>query len=463
MTRLSWHRSAVIVMTVVALLGLASGEVAHAGSPPSVVVILTDDQRWSTLRQMPTVMRDLVAQGLRFTNAFASTPACCPSRATLLTGMYAHHTGVWRNDGPDGGFGAFDDRSTIATWLNAAGYRTAHIGKYLNGYGPTQASYVPPGWDVWQTFTLPDYLGYQVSDDGVTRWHGTEQDQYSTDVLAKHADEFIRETRATRPLLLWFAPLAPHEPATPAARHVGAYAGIEPFRSRAYNERDVTDKPAWVQAHGRWHEKRRSQIDALRQRQLETLLAADEAVAAILDALRDTDRLHNTIVVFASDNGFMWGEHRLFGKYAPYDESIRIPFVLRWDALEVAPRALGDLVVNADLAPTLADLAGVKAPRTDGLTLRPLLSGDAVAWRHLIPLEHLVEVDHHIDSYCGVRTDRDVFVRYESGEEEFYRVRRDPYQRKNRASEATWTKRVNLLRDRTRRLCDPRPPGMPAF
>lgn len=159
----------------------------------------------------------------------------------------------------------------------------------------------------------------------------------------------------------------------------------------------------------------------------------------------------------------MWGEHRLFGKYAPYDESIRIPFVLRWDALEVAPRALGDLVVNADHAPTLADLAGVKAPRTDGLTLRPLLSGDAVAWRHLIPLEHLVEVDHHIDSYCGVRTDRDVFVRYESGEEEFYRVRRDPYQRKNRASEATWTKRVNLLRDRTRRLCDPRPPGMPAF
>src|SRR6266550_2351212 len=190
-------------------------------------------------------------------------------------------------------------------------------------------------------------------------------------------------------------------------------------------------------------------MDAFRQKQLETLLAADRAVRTVLRALHDTGRLHNTIIVFASDNGYMWGEHRLAGKYAPYEESIRVPFVLRWDQLDLVPGVNQELITNADLAPTLADLAGVSSRPTDGLSLRPLLTDTADAWRPIFPLERLAELDARDTSYCGVRGANVVFVHYEDGEEEFYRLKRDPYERKNLAGDASWSRR-NALRDRTR-------------
>ncbi len=286
----------------------ASGEPLRARSaePPNIVVILTDDQRWDTLAWMPTVTEEVVAKGVNFINAFAHDPACCPSRATFLTGNYSHTTGVWSNVPPYGSFSAFtSEDDTIAVWLDDAGYRTAFMGKYLNEYGP--ASHVPPGWDVWRAFVEPGYFHCPLSVDGRLVEKGTDPRDYSTDAFARQADRFIRETPDGDPLFLFFAPKAPHGPARPAPRHLDDLRGIDPYRSPAFNEADVSDKPAYIQARSQLGEHATSKVDRFRRRQLETLQAVDQAVARILAALDETGRLRNTLIVFTSDNGFAWG------------------------------------------------------------------------------------------------------------------------------------------------------------
>src|SRR3990170_6725693 len=192
---------------------------AQTTAPPSIVLVVTDDQRWDTLWAMPSVEADLVDNGVVFSNGFVVNPLCCPSRASILTGRYSHGTGVYTNTSPDGGFSLFDDDSTVATWLDAAGYRTALVGKYLNGYDGVT---IPPGWDHWVAFSgnQGSYYDYSLNVDGALEPHGSAPEDYSTDVLATHAESFILGVPAEEPVLLYMTPYAPHGPATAATRHV---------------------------------------------------------------------------------------------------------------------------------------------------------------------------------------------------------------------------------------------------
>ena len=429
---------------------------------PNILVILTDDQRWDTLGYLPVVDAEIVGKGITFTNAFAENPLCCPSRASFLTGQASHTTGVFGNGPPEGGYESFQDDQTLATWLDEVGYETVFAGKYLNGYAATRGLYKPPGWDLWRAkANAQPYYDYKLSINGMsTITFGSAPEDYATDVLAGVAEDTIRVASPQDPLFLWVAPPAPHEPFIPAPRDEGTWAGIEAWRPPSYNERDVTDKPAYIQATKRLNLTRVAEIDAIRQHQLETLGAVDDLTQRLLEALADTGRLHDTIVVFASDNGFLWGEHRRKGKVLPYEESIRIPLLIRWDRI-VRPGVLEPkLVENIDLAPTLVDAASASGSGFDGRSLMPLLQGPPVAWRSNVLIEHAGE---GAPPYCGVRTETDVLVHYGTNEEEYYRLGADRFEVTNRITDTRFQTRIGTLRTKLRTMCSPQPPGVPPF
>ena len=441
--------------------GVAAQGPSGPSGPPNVVLILTDDHRWDTLWAMPTVTREIADRGITFANGFVSNPLCCPSRASILTGQYSHSTGVYTNHGGElhGGFRAFRDRSTIATWLDQAGYRTALFGKYLNGY---TASYVPPGWDTWfATYRNGGFYDYLAADDYVMKPYGSDRADYGTTVLAQGAVGFIESTPADTPLFLYFAPHAPHEPATAAPGDGDAFADLEPWRPASYDEDDVSDKPEYIVERAPLDRAAAVRIDGFRRRQYRSLLAVDRAIGEIVDALEASGRMSNTMIVFTADNGMLWGEHRWDAKLVPYEESIRVPFVVRFDPAIGAPWTDERLVLNVDLAPTFAEVAGIAAPAAEGRSLVPLFDRrGGPAWRTDFLLEHMQKGAGGVPTYCGVRTERHVFVRYVTGEEELYDLARDPAQLENLAVDAgSATLRRELLR-RLRELCDPAPPGL---
>ncbi|MFM8999669.1 MAG: sulfatase [Actinomycetota bacterium] len=448
-------RRAVAAVALAAAAAMSLDPPARASEPrPDIVLIVTDDQRWDSLDAMPILARELVARGTTFANAFATTPLCCPSRASILTGNLAHTTRVYRNAPPFGRYEWFDDRSTLATWLDDAGYATGYVGKYLNGYQHAALTgVVPPGWDRWVAFVRPFYTDYALTVDGMV-----ERDlaTYATDRLADEAVAFVEG--AEGPLFLTFAPYAPHEPSTPAPEDAAA---VVPSRTSAptVGEEDVSDKPAWVRALPPLDAGDRAALATIRTDADRSLLAVDRAIGRILDALARAGRLDRTLVVFTSDQGLAYGEHRWTKKEAPYEEVIRVPLVIR------APEAFGaptpatrtELVANVDLAPTIAEFAGVAHPATDGTSLAPLLRGEVVAWRDAVLLEHLGG-GTPVPSYCGVRTADAKYVRYGTGEEELYDLVADPFEATNLADEPSAL--LDDLRSRTRTLCVPPPPGM---
>jgi N-acetylglucosamine-6-sulfatase len=428
-------------------------------SLPNIVLILTDDQRADTLRFMPNVQRLLVDQGIRFSNGYVVNPLCCPSRSSILTGAYSHTTGVYTND-PDmhGGFPAFRDGSTIATWLQAAGYRTSLFGKYLNGYGVT--TYVPPGWDEWfSTFKDGGYYDYAAVADGDAMRFGHDPADYGTTVLRDRAVSFIRSTEPSQPLFMYFAPHAPHEPAIPERRDRDAFVSESPRRTISYDERDVSDKPDHVRKLGRIDAETRRDIDEFRLSQIQTLQSVDRSVAVLIDTLEDTGRLENTMIVFTSDNGMFWGEHRLRGKSQVYEEAIGVPFVVRYDTLIENSRTDESLALNIDLAPTFAELAGVSAPGAEGRSLLPRLRSPSASWRDAFLVEHMAKGSYGAPTFCAIHTDRYVLVRYATGEEELYDLVRDPQQMENVATSPRYVEERQSLRTGLRRLCDPLPPG----
>ena len=440
-----------------------------AGRPPDIVLVMTDDQRWDSLEAMPTVQRDLVAKGMTFANAVVVNPLCCPSRATFLTGQYSHTTGVYTNTKRHGGFEAFRATSTVATWLSDRGYRTGLVGKYLNGYDPGFAGYIPPGWDRWFAVAHEQgsgsgdqgrgYYDYEVSDQGKLRSFGADPGDYSTEVLASRAVQFIRETPKGQPLFLSFAPHAPHLPATPAPRDRNAFSDDMPPRPPGYNEEDVSDKPEWVREEPRFDAARNREVDGFRLDMMRSLLAVDRAVGQLLSALSDEGRLSNTLFVFTSDNGWLGGEHRLTGKNAPYEPSIRIPLVVRFDAVMNGAMIDDRLVANVDVAPTLAEAAGAAAPDVEGQSLLPLLTAAATPWRSDILIEHLQDGKNDVPTFCEVRSTRYAYVAYRTGEQELYDLSVDPGQLTNRAADPGMGTTLSQLRARLRALCQPPPPG----
>ena len=448
----------VAFLATLASLGavLASPGAANAAKEkqqPNIVLVLTDDQPFESLSRMPFV--DGRNDWIRFDNAFLNNPICCPSRATLLNGRYSHINRVETNfDGRK-----FRDRSTIARWLGKAGYKTGFFGKYLNGYpwGRRSGDYVPPGWDKWLAFKkAPAYFNYTLNkrgnDGGPARSveKGSSDKAYSTDVIAKSAQRFIgRSAEDPDPFFAFVSFFAPHGPLVPAPRHEDAFQGTKIKQPPNFNEADVSDKPQWVQD---LPIRDLTEMEEGRRDQYRLLLSVDEAVEGIFDELRDRRELRDTVVVFLSDNGFLWGEHRDTGKACAFEECIRTPLLIRGPGLD--SRTEDALVSNIDIAPTLARLAGVRPPEeTDGRGLGKLLRGERDQVHETVLLRgKQADPPHNGNqppSFWGVRTKRFKYVETEgTGERELYDLKNDPFELSNVIESPAYAKAATDLAER---------------
>ncbi len=397
--------------------------------PKSIVVIMTDDMRYDHLQYMPLTMAQLGSEAVVFSNAVASTPLCCPSRSSILTGRYAHNHGVLTNNPPNGGATRFNASSTVATWLHGAAYRTGMFGKYLNNYNLI-SPVIPPGWDDFQVILDPHYYNYDLNENGVVRRYGSAPGDYSTTVFGDKAVSFINTTPAHQSLLLFYTPIAPHAPAMPFPSDAGRFATFPNWRPPSYNEAVVSDKTTMVKSTPRFTSAQINASDALHRQMLESLQAADRGVEAIILALKAQGRWSNTLLFFLSDNGLSWGENRMLDrKMCPYEACIRIPFVVR--APGVGPRTETKWASNVDLAPTIAAFAGVTAPaNVNGRDLLPLLANPGAAWRTEVLIEQLGNTQNSANFY-SVRNNRFLYTEYLNGEKELYDLKTDPYQLTN--------------------------------
>jgi N-acetylglucosamine-6-sulfatase len=489
--------AAVLVVVVIALTatrletrggaapGRPAGLVVATTTRTNVIVILTDDQNSNTLWAMPHLQSLLVKHGVTFANSFVSDSLCCPSRASILTGNYAHTTQVYDNHPPNGGALEFqrtgDQNSTIATWLQAGGYDTGLFGKYLNAY----RGGVPPGWDRWVSFetvghraktgAYPDAAAYAefpvytnvpgacpAGPDSCKLPNLIKT--YSTTYFADAATQFIDTAPATKPVFVYYAPYAPHAPSIPQQRYATAFAHLKPYRPPNFNEANVSDKPPWIRALPRFDKVEIAQIDADRRAQFQTLLTVDNEVAAIVRSLRETHRLAHSVILYASDNGVSWGEHRqsAFTKQLAYEEDLRVPLVVRYEPYTSKPRIDHHLIANIDWAPTLAAIAGVAHPATAGRSFAPLLGKGRLPkpWPTQFLLEHLNGNPPSLaPSFCGIRSTRYMYALYQGGYQELYDLKRDPYELQNVASRPSEAAVIARMRALLARECRPPPPG----
>jgi N-acetylglucosamine-6-sulfatase len=420
---------------------LQEEEAESSSDRPNIIFVLTDDLDFASAQKMPQIRSQLIEEGTSFEDAFVSYPLCCPSRATMLTGLYAHNHDVKGNAPPYGGFQKFRDggheENTIAVRLQEeGGYRTAYFGKYLNGYpGEEDSAYVPPGWDEWHVTEVEStaYYEYDLNENGAVVSYEKKPKNYLTDVLSNKALEYVRGiTDSSDPFFLYLSPLSPHLPATPANRYRKAFAEEPSPRPPSFDEEDVSDKPLYIKNRPRLSDEEITGIDNLYRRRLESMLAVDEMVASLIQELEAVGELDNTFILLTSDNGWEQGEHRIRReKGFPYEESARIPFFVRGPG--VSPDAkVEKLVLNTDLAPTFAELAGVEF-LADGRSLVPLLRGEDPPWRSGVLLEGWGENLQFglAPEYKAVRTESHKYVEYVNGEKELYELEADPYELEN--------------------------------
>jgi N-acetylglucosamine-6-sulfatase len=448
-----------------------------------VVVIMTDDQTLRDLRQrrrgravMPNTLRLIAAQGAEFRNAYASYPLSCPSRMTFLTGRYAHNHGVTTNAKPGFDYCAgFADRDhTLPVSLQAAGYHTAHIGRYLNGYGYADKDYVAPGYDEWhapvgiEPGTAATFFGYYMNDGGAI---SPRRFDYFTDRLNDLAVDYV--STAPEPFFVQVAHRAPHEDSSdpvgpaPAGRHKGTLKRIRVPRPPSYDERDISDKPRFLRPANRLKPRQKKVLRLRNRRRLESLRAVDDGVGRIVAALAATGRLGGTVIVFQSDNGFFRGEHRITkGKTLAYEPSARIPLLIRGPGIPAStrPRAL---VSNVDVAATIFGLTGAAPTRPlDGRSLLPyarrphkrskrplLLESYALTIDEGGRLAHAAFIPRRLQRYQGIRAGGWKYVRLlGTGEEELYHLRRDRFELRNLAGRARFRPVLRFLRRKLARL-----------
>ena len=430
---------------------------------------MTDDQTVASMRFMPEVRRHLARQGTTFTNSFVTYPLCCPSRASFLTGQYTHNNGVLLNAAPTGGWEAFRRAAPTAlpAALQQAGYHTGHFGKALNEYGIEDPTEVMPGWDEWEAMVdrpaRNRYYGFRVNHIGRLRTVPVVSGNHNTDYFSRRVQRYIRQRAADdQPFFanLWL--FAPHGergggPTIPAARHVGAFAREPLPAPPSLNEEDVTDKPLHLQRPP-LSDATLARVERLYRWRLESLLAVDEAVGDIVATLETTGLLSNTLIVFTSDNGYHHGEHRIAtGKWHVYDESTRVPLVVRGPDVHAGSRVHAN-VANIDVAPTLLDYAQASPLNVpDGRTLRPLLTGATTTFDRDVLLTTGYSPARRW--YTAIRTDDYLYVEHVQDEaaeqiaaEELYDLHADPYQLHSLHDDPGHDAVRNELRDRLHRL-----------
>jgi arylsulfatase A-like enzyme len=372
------------VAALVAAIGLV-GSRADAVEKPNIVFVMTDDmpeRLWST---MPALRERVGARGARFRNAYVTQSLCCPSRATVLTGQYPHNHGITGNGSPNGGEGEFrttgQDRDTIATRVRAAGYRTALVGKYMNGYA---GEYVPPGWSYWYAQTGAPSMSTANENGHIVNYSGS-----FPATIASKAQAFLN--RATDqagdpPFMLFYWTTQPHLPANAPPGYGNLFQDAKLPRPPSFNEQDVSDKPAYIKSQPRFTKDQMDRLEADHKTQRRNLTHVDDTLENMLDVLRDRGELANTYVVFPADNGTHMGEHRYLlsrgSKSTPYEEAASTPLMIRGPGV---PRGAvrTELVANNDLASTYAAWAGASPPEgVDGRSIVPLLSATPPAtWR----------------------------------------------------------------------------------
>ncbi len=504
-----------------------SGDRNHLadGEKPSFVVVQTDDQTLEGLyaafrtsegsgktRAMPNTLDLIAKRGMTFNRYYISYPLCCPSRVSLLTGRYAHNHGVKGNIQPNGGFFGFSYRAAMThnlpVWLQQAGYRTIHLGKFLNGYGDKpydEGKIVPPGWNAWHTVIKADtnhyYYGYDLNNNGRidgpygdsgswdTREYGARDDigcplaptnglpcNYETDTLNELATREILETPAGQPFYLQLDYTAPHgdfrRPAgpEPAPRHYDWFKGarLPHDRSEGFDEGNVRDKPRFIREAGHLTLNDKHTYRVYWQKQLESLRSIDDGVKLIIETLGGVSRLRNTYVIFTSDNGFFFGEHRLIGgKFLAYEPATHMPFLIRGPGIKPGT-STGELASQIDIAPTVLELAGATADKSiDGRSMVPFLHDPSLRTRRPLLFESFVEtsdVDQNGGAekpapydppaggvarpatggatasilappkdYEGIRLGPYKYIAWPSGEKELYDINKDPNELNNLA------------------------------
>ena len=484
-------------------VALALASAAHGGDQraeqPNVVMVMTDDQTVAQMRRetMPRTTKLVFRRGTEFEQAIATTPLCCPSRASFLTGQYAHNHGVLEND-----YGLLrDETSTLPVWLQNAGYRTIHIGKYMNRYKRTKgANTIAPGWDEWHTaLERYRYYDYVIRNNGEPKAYGHEPDDYLSRVLNDYAVKEIKRAAGRRPFYLQLDHYAPHaapgdkkrcwSAAVPDRRDYDRFTDVSLPEKPNFNEADVSDKPSFVQALEPLDETMTSELERRYGCALASLRGVDRGVAELFKTLKRTGELDDTVVIFVSDNGYYYGEHRIpDAKQNPYEEALRIPLAMRVPSRFLGgaepPATVSRLVANFDVTATILDLAGATpcsaggdCRTLDGRSLLPYLKGQAGR----IPTDRALAVElqrialnapvlgGRACTYTGVRAPNHLYVHHTEAldpgtracepvdDTELYDLAEDPFELDNRhgaaagspdaITEATLAQRAAMLHD----------------
>ncbi len=430
-----------------------------APTRPNIVFVLTDDLSLNLLQYMPHVQA-MARDGLTFKNYFVSDSLCCPSRSSIFTGNFPHDTHVFDNVGRQGGFGAFyargEQKHTFATALQHAGYQTALMGKFLNGYlqaqgsAPVSPNYVPPGWNEWDVAGdgYPEF-DYTLNQDGTLVPYGHAPADYLTDVMANRGIGFIKSSVAAhRPFFLELSTFAPHNPFTPAPRDAADFPGLTAPRPPDFNTLP-THAPRWLANHPPLTAVQIDQLDSIFRLRAQSVQAVDAMIGNIEQGLVADGVANNTYIVFSSDNGLHLGDYRLMtGKLTAFDTDIHVPLMVVGPGVPAGATS-NALVENTDLAKTFAAIGGTDVP-SDGHSLLPLLAGTTPAdWRNAILVEHhgpdLSGRDPDFQqtpsgnprTYEAMRTKTFLYVEYDDGEREFYDLRNDPFELHNIADTLT--------------------------
>ncbi len=446
---------------------------------PNIVFVLTDDLSADLVRFMPHVLA-MERHGLTFSNYFVSDSLCCPSRASIFTGNFPHDTHIYGNFGSEGGFDAFyrrrEERHTFAVALRRAGYRTAMMGKYLNGYAQAAghvadgaatdvpATYVPPGWNEWDVagWGYPEF-NYTLNEDGVLRRYGHQPDDYLTGVLARKGVAFVdAAAQSHQPFFLELATFAPHYPYTPAPADRHDFRGVRAPRPPSFNVLP-THAPQWLASHRRLTRKQLARIDWAFLRRVRSVQAVDRMIGQIEETLSADGLAGSTYLVFSSDNGLHTGEYGLMpGKLTAFDTDIRVPLVVTGPGVPQHSRT-PLMAENVDLAKTFAAIGGSRLA-DDGHSLLPVLEGKPrTDWRSAVLIEHqgpalsVRDPDYQQPAsgspttYEAMRTDTFLYVEDADGEREFYDLRSDPFELHNVADRLT-SRQLSRLHDELRAL-----------
>jgi N-acetylglucosamine-6-sulfatase len=449
---------AVALLTSAPLLAPAPARAAPA-KRPNIVVIMADDQDdMGSVREMKELQK-LAGNGVTFTNSFVDFSLCCPSRASFLTGQAAHNSTIMGNKAPNGGWPKFKltEGNSLGVWLQAAGYRTALMGKLMNGYGQegeTFRTHVMPGWNEWDVVSDPNgpyrYFNYTMNENGVLNKHGHEDADYQTDVIAAKGEDFIRSSKG--PFFLLMQPIAPHGThgdetedgakgfPLPAPREDGHFDRLDMRTSANFNEDDVSDKPGMISHLDRVDP---GAMQASFRKRREAMLAVDDMIKRVVNTLTATGKLDNTIIVVTSDNGYSEGSHRYQGKIVLYEESIRVPLIISGPGIPKGAKR-DQMVNNLDLVASIIDWSGATPGRVmDGRSLASVMADASTPWRTGLLLEN--------NHAFGIRTKDWLYSHLRSGkwgeEREMYDLSKDPRELDNIADKPAYRHQQDALKD----------------